>query len=776
MRDWFDFKCKHGIETARSEFEKVCGELFKIQYKNTTNPVQRIAVSRGDGGIDICVGNIGIEPITLIQCKFFINDFNDAQKQQIIRSFKTARESKEYSFSKWILCIPRVLTKDELLNWNRWKNYIAIQFSFPLEEIILYDGDWLISRLKDYGLYNRIFGLDEIKKLDEIYTLLSSIVEKNSDDKKITQNNSYQKSLLKISYIISKDINLCNASKKQCFDMAVFAVIDSNYGINIADIAKRVYTGSSSIDIPQIRASIQRLKKSGYISGKDDFFSTDAFMSNSVIYDDFNKLTEYILTHIKNGGYCIPENCIVAARNNISNAILYFFKMYSYDIAVEDYKVQPNDFGELPTILSNGISKECGQILNAAIAEIIIAPEQEIASVLMRIRRCFLGVRFLGLDSDVRENNKHIFSQNRYLLDTAFVLDLLVKDTRRSPAYRKIVSFLFKHGAEVIIAKELLDEVINHAKYADRQYAYIAYEENNTSLEILLGKVNNAFIEGYLLFKETDSTITFDKYVRNYYHPQHTTTFLVDFINNEITECNDIKFISFAEATLNNEAIRLKALMLPDVVELTLKTSKSNYRPDEENRQIAENDIMLYLSCLYSKILFTDNKSCYAISDSTRALRVAKKWGAGQCPYIKPTALLNYFESQDPAGFSYNDVMSACLNPFLYTAVNEMWPSIERLVQLGGDLRGIGLTKLKYDLQDNTQQILQHNPEDPVSAKELNFIATLRPKGYKFAGELSKLIEDSKELSLLRAKITELEMKQQKKEKYDKKYFKLKKK
>jgi len=70
-RDWRDFKSINGnLPGAREAFESACETLFRKIYHGSH--VSQVSVKQGDGGIDIFVGEIGIDPIIVIQCKFFV--------------------------------------------------------------------------------------------------------------------------------------------------------------------------------------------------------------------------------------------------------------------------------------------------------------------------------------------------------------------------------------------------------------------------------------------------------------------------------------------------------------------------------------------------------------------------------------------------------------------------------------------------------------------------------------------------------------------------------
>jgi len=167
-RNWIDFKSLHGnLAGAREAFEDACEALFKKIHQN--EHVSQVKVKQGDGGIDIFIGELGVEPITVIQCKFFLEAFEESQQSQIRKSFKTAIESKKYALKEWILCLPRVIDIDENAWWFKWKKKQLQTYSKESEFIKLRNGNELIDLLKEHNLYNRVFKIDEAIKIDEIY-------------------------------------------------------------------------------------------------------------------------------------------------------------------------------------------------------------------------------------------------------------------------------------------------------------------------------------------------------------------------------------------------------------------------------------------------------------------------------------------------------------------------------------------------------------------------------------------------------------------------------
>lgn len=188
-RDWRDFKSLNSnFAGARVAFENACESLFRKYYKH--HNVQQVEVKQGDGGIDIFIGNYGTEPITVIQCKFFLDEIKDSQKQQIRDSFNKAIKSKDYKLKNWILAVPRVLVQDEHQWWGKWKKRMELVYSERENFIEIKTGNELIDLLKQYDLYEQIFQI-RIPPSEKILSLLKFPSEWDKDIGNI--NYSYHK-------------------------------------------------------------------------------------------------------------------------------------------------------------------------------------------------------------------------------------------------------------------------------------------------------------------------------------------------------------------------------------------------------------------------------------------------------------------------------------------------------------------------------------------------------------------------------------------------------
>lgn len=170
-RNWIDFKSLHSnINGARAAFEDACESLFKVIYKN--EPVGQVKVNKGDGGIDIFIGELGVKPIIVIQCKFFLESFGNSQKSQIRSSFETVIKSEKYEVKQWVLCIPRIIDIDENSWWFNWRAKQIKKHSKAQEFIKLKNGNELIDLFKEKDLYNNVFKIEDSIKIAELHEKL----------------------------------------------------------------------------------------------------------------------------------------------------------------------------------------------------------------------------------------------------------------------------------------------------------------------------------------------------------------------------------------------------------------------------------------------------------------------------------------------------------------------------------------------------------------------------------------------------------------------------
>ncbi|MFA6011919.1 MAG: hypothetical protein WC799_18145 [Desulfobacteraceae bacterium] len=777
-KDWNDFKNMYGnIEGARSAFEKACETLFREVY---SEDVQQVEVKQGDGGIDIYVGDIGVEPIIVIQCKFFLDNFGDTQHNQIRASFKKAIESEKYELKEWILCIPKILDIDQNLWWSNWKRKTIAHHSKPIDFIKLKTGNALIDLMKKYDVYNDIFKIEDSKKIDDIYKYIINPPTVNSVKKqRITDNkdSSYKKSLLKIAYSLSKDISLCNLTNKQIFDTLVLSIIYHQSLINrtidsidalkvlISELIK-IQTGNEKIE-----ASLKRLQKAKKIKSTDTpiELSTECFSqfrdSSTNQEDDIVLLKKYIVSNIKNTlEKDLSENDIINIETNSYESIIAFIKLYAYEVLVEDANISSEKARAV--IIEHAklkLPQEIADSLILVLGRVLSSPDEKIEKILNNIRKVYLGLQFFGLDPEIRKKQSKSFYGKNYILDTDFVLNLIVKHAQKSLLYRRIVKFLIESGAKVIIPREILFEVAEHAKYAKRSYNYFQISESSLDFDLLIEKIGNVFVEGYFIMHRYSNEISFDDYLENYYDKKDSAAFLEDLVHDEIN--SNIQFNYLSDFKQFDRNTNLRNEFKETILSYTLNTHKAGYRDIDENNRIASCDADMYLT-FYEENAHKGDTQYSVITTSTRALKVANELNIFKKFYIHPSTLVTFLEATYPFDFNYQDISVIFDNPFLRHSINENWQIIKKVIDFGGNLKGKELTRLKRDIDELSQKKLYNFENTEISESDIDLVNELKQRNYTFSGELNNLVDEMNATKERNKKLEEaLEQHKQKEEK-----------
>jgi hypothetical protein len=173
-RNWQDYKGLHStIEGARAAFENDCHML--LQKMHPDKNVKIVRADPGDEGIDIYVGNIGVEPIDVYQCKFFLGPIGESQKGQIRESFDSALSSELFVMNNWYLLMPVPdLNMKENIWWGSWKKKKEDEGNINLNFI---NGNELINLLKVHKLYEIVFRIEEATKINHIHDSVNELLE-----------------------------------------------------------------------------------------------------------------------------------------------------------------------------------------------------------------------------------------------------------------------------------------------------------------------------------------------------------------------------------------------------------------------------------------------------------------------------------------------------------------------------------------------------------------------------------------------------------------------
>jgi hypothetical protein len=241
-KDWFLLVEKYGFVGARDKFESICETLFKQIYPDKY--VKTVRANPGDEGIDVLIGEIGMEPIDVIQCKFFPNSFDQSQKAQVKKSFNSALDSNKFEVKSWTLCLINVFDIDQHIWWNKWKSDQIINRGLDKNFISLKDGNDLIDLLKLYDLYTTTFELENSLKITDIHDVVFK-GKKNFDLKKILQNASYSLFQVKNYLEKNKESHIVRKETEQIYNWIISDLSDNKKNILVLNGEKGI--GKSTV-------------------------------------------------------------------------------------------------------------------------------------------------------------------------------------------------------------------------------------------------------------------------------------------------------------------------------------------------------------------------------------------------------------------------------------------------------------------------------------------------------------------------------------------------
>lgn len=151
-RDFHYIREKYLEEGARKEFENICYSVICKLYPQES--VHKIRLNPGDHGIDVFNGDFRNE-INCFQCKFFLDSLTDSRREAIRKSFRTfIKQHMEIPQKSWTLCLPSTLSYEDYAWWDSWKAKNEETYNLQIK---LFDGDFLLEKLRDLGLYDSFF-------------------------------------------------------------------------------------------------------------------------------------------------------------------------------------------------------------------------------------------------------------------------------------------------------------------------------------------------------------------------------------------------------------------------------------------------------------------------------------------------------------------------------------------------------------------------------------------------------------------------------------------
>ncbi len=737
--------------TDFNKFEDLANEIMIQEGYNNLIPAGGIK----DGGVDAGLVKYYEQSEYNI---IFQYSLQQNVKSKISSTYNRIKETGKKCDELIIVTLERVNNKEEVKTNFRKKHGIR-----PKLEI--YERQVFKSRLgANPSFLNRYFP-DIRKQLNS--DLFSK--QESTDDK----NQNYEKSLAKISIALTQSDAFFDSNKK-IFDTLILYFVYSNPGCDAPILQDEIKNQiQAAINRRKIECSLTRQAKLGnlieknggfYISDKKSMAIEEAsaktLSEKSALFDDIIFKIQLILERDLSNS---SKRQIV---KNSEEGITDYFKLYALEKSFDIENIH-NDYDTSMSLISKlkqGLPEEESEVLIYCVGEILKSPTIDQEATLISWCKTYVGAQVLKLDPKQNNFQGKQFAEKEFIIDTDFVLNLIVSENTECSVYRRIISELIKYNAKIIIPIQVLHEVSQHAKYSYRNYNYFRTKSDVIDPIILEEQVGNIFAKGYFNgILNNKISPNFDNYIQNYYHPKQPIEYFIDLIKNEI--CSKIIFIELADLELEENEYYYFEQLQERVFELTKNTFKGSYRDEEENREIAKIDSRMYMNYLHEnrkenrKAIDTLKYKYYVLTTSSRVLKCAKELGIFEPFYIRPLNIISLIERVAPFDLSYDEIKNLFENPFLSFVVTQNWESIEKLVGIGVDLRGYNLTRLKYELADVFTSKLfesngkyEENAEDDLRSKnELmeSFIETskeLENKGYKFIPSVKALIDNYQDM------------------------------
>jgi hypothetical protein len=584
------------------------------------------------------------------------------------------------------------------------------------------------------------------------------------------ENIYHEKSLLKMTIAFSQDI-LFHESNKRLFDSMVqyFVYLKSMCTIDelTAEICKNLH---AQIDKQRILASLNRLKDLGKVMIQESRYilKSDEIIKIEDIYEalksDKDALIEDVLYQAQNIlNKTLSPASISIAKRNVEESITEYFKLFAMERSISENGYILNDIESSARLIGRlkiDLPIEEAEVLIYSVGELLKKPTAEQKSALKAWCKIYIGHQVLKLDPKQIKVQARQLKDKNFVIDTDFALNLLVSEVTKNSVYKRIIKKLVEYGAKIYLPTDVLHEVAKHAEFSVRSYRY--FENKYEALEpiIIEQQVMNVFAKGFFLAKSNGSiseSTNFDEYLKNYYSKNKPIEYLKALVNDLISD--KIGLVDLTDTELDNdEYVQLEQLQ-QRIYELTIKTFKAEFRNEEENREIARIDGRLYLNYLHKNKKHINSMSSfkysyYVLTTSTRPLKCAKELDILSEFYIKPLKMVAFLDKIEPFDLSFEEISNVFLNPFLAYSVSENWKYVEKLLNIGVDLKDANITRLKWELSELFEKDLLSDEEvDTRKGSEeteqeescadgfLDMAREIKKRGYKFVPSVKNLID-----------------------------------
>lgn len=746
--------------TDHAAFEALASELMRDEGYPGVQPLGGVA-DQGRDAIEERFFSDGTHQTTVFQ--YTLQEYLSGKLDETVEKLEKA--SVEYH--ELVIVTPHRLSselQDKLIRRARKEHEISLR---------IFERKTLLNRLSDYsnGIFHRYFPDIE----HQIADLVAARTRKSA-----SPSQAREAELLRVSTVFSFSREGRRA-RKSVFDNITLALVLSASETPLAlDELGRLFAeqlGGSAPPVQQIRASIERLEKQGFLHQRDGQVAPTQEGLSTIEGGNIraNELTDAVLSDVVESVVSSVERRlsrkeVAQLRENAQMVLVEVFRLFGTELAnqlVRERARTPlylNPTEELVRIATRGIDSQLGETLVAALGQLLQSPTEEQAEVLEARALAYLGTTIMSLDPTLAEFQSTRLRGKSFIVDTDIILEATVLDSPTSAPLRALLETLLRLGCRVVLPDRCIDECVNHASIAHRTYNYFGESLVLLNDAAVDERVGNVFVKGYYYGRTRGSIppqTTFSAYLSNYYEGRAGNTFFREVLKENLPD--GVEFVRLNEL-LNRPLPEAELKRYAEVLyERMQRLKKAQYRTDEENREFAHNDAVLFLTTLHmnadvpEQVHSALGGRCYLVTNSSRYMRSAGAAGLHDFVTTRPQILVGLLDLVGQAPVSAEEFVRLFENPFLIHAVATSWDDIEALVRAGVEIRGKSLPRLRWDLdvalhdsiaavaaaeEEEDDEVESVDPEGgPEDDEFLRLISTAARRGYRLIPEAQELVE-----------------------------------
>lgn len=459
----------------------------------------------------------------------------------------------------------------------------------------------------------------------------------------------------------------------------------------------------------------------------------------------FDKLVDSIFLDVKQQ---VPIKNELQVKQNIKNCIDYYIRVSCYKTLGVDEGKDLDEIALLQTkaVFHLGDNKRLKEQILLSIGNVIAHPTEEQHTTLDTMARSLITMQLLASDPLLTNFKHSVIGRKVFVLDTDFVLYLITDNGERSVQYKRLLKVLTNCNCKIYIPTEVLTEIFDHAEAATKKYNFVRSFIENGKEQWVENGIKNIFVEAYYKNRNANGEKSWHVFISNYYDKERGCKYTIDVVK----EClSGYKNIFIGSMPYDNdiydsdkeEDISLRNQLFEKALEATHNTEKAGRRDEIKNETIARTDTKLYLSVRDLNIKERErngNKDeradlleykYYVITNTFRIYPCAAELNLKEKVFCTPMAMMAYMVE---AGFydeNKPDVLSLFENTFFAYIANESWDDTKNILKTGIDFNGKSIVRLRYDLQDNIQNLLT---AVPGSDDYKTNVSEVKNKGYSF--------------------------------------------